>query len=115
MINCFEYEPGIIDIIVPKYNIFEKVCVSDDKTLMLIIAVIRVTIIYGILYYLHKYVITNKQNILFMTLFIWLCINILFIFIIMFKNPLYDSKTYAQGMQELAVSLHKIAMEQTST
>lgn len=89
--DCIEYDISIFHLIIPPSHILYKLCLSTDKTKLVLISIIRFIILLYLFNYLRsKKIITWDMNRTITTLFFYLfagylIINILYILISLFK------------------------------
>jgi hypothetical protein len=88
--NCISYNPSTIEIFIPSPIIFYTLCVSTDKTSLFLISLIRL-IIYVLIYYcLNDIIDYNVYQSLQYTLISIICINIIYIGLVVSKNTLFS-------------------------
>ena len=93
--SCYTYNFNMIHLILPPIDTFRKLCISYDKTYLFITTFFRITIflviskIYYDLLELNKDENWNDYKVGFLSFFIYACINILLMFIILFKTQRY--------------------------
>ena len=81
MNSCYNYNSKLIELIIPKLNILNEVCTSNEKTEMFIIAILRLSILYYLLEYITHY------EFLYITANILILLTLVSIFIIIIKVP----------------------------
>ena len=106
--ECTDYKIKIYDLLVPPYQTLYKICTIREKTYMFILAIIRLYILYKIIKYLqiHYDVKFNVKKpyrlMLYVTLIIYMLINISVLIIITFKKPDINKNVDSEIATEIA-------------
>ena len=88
--DCISYISSTLEIFIPSPIIFSSLCVSTDKTNLFIVSLLRL-IMYMLIYYAVNDVINYKKyKIIQYILIIIICVNILYIGIVVAKNTLFS-------------------------
>ena len=92
-IDCTSYAENLWELLVPSPIIFSTLCVSIDKTNLFIMSFTRL-IMYIILYYvIHSLIDLDKHKTLKYALITIICINIVYIGIVVAKNALFRASS----------------------
>lgn len=90
---CTTYTPSLLDFLIPPKEIFDRLCISYDKTYLFLISIVR-CLIYMLLTSLY-YDVADIENdfayVIFVVLVIWCIMNIVFILIIIFKQTKFTT------------------------
>lgn len=98
IIDCVNYNFSYYDLVIPRIEIFYKLCVIRDKTNMFLISIIRLFIILMIFHYLsNKKIIEWNMNtpiktLLFSMTIVFLMANIVYLIVLLYKIPAIDEK-----------------------
>ena len=85
-VDCISYSPDALEFFVPYLNVFANFCESTDKTRLFIMSLTRL-MIYVIIYYVISDIINYEYfPIIQYILIITICINILYIGIVVSKQ-----------------------------
>jgi len=90
--NCLTYNFSWFDFILPSKEIFQKVCISYDKTYLFLTTIVRFALFLTLAFTFKKYYVINglnNKNIethIFYILLIYSLTNIIFIIIILNKE-----------------------------
>lgn len=96
MSDCFNYNFSLLDLIIPQYYIFLKLCTSESKTKIFIVSFIRILLWLSLFVFFKKtelihYCSDNNLKILgFHLILVMLIINIFYMLIVIIKIPLLN-------------------------
>lgn len=117
-IECVNYNPSIFDIIIPSHHILYKLCVSYDKTKLVIFGVLRTLFWFMMLktfvyYELAKWNTSHSgQSLFYVCLLFFILSNILYTFIVLFKKPSIDKALSTEIANNLASTLYENKLSQ---
>lgn len=90
MSNCISYESRLFEYLIPSPVVVSTMCSSHDKTELFVISLTRL-LVYVIIYYLFENVINlDEHYIIKYLLFIVILINIVYMGLIVAKDPVYS-------------------------
>ena len=111
--DCIKYEPSIIDYVFPNSAFIYKLCLSEDKTKLFLVSFIRLIFISILFAFLKSFnfVELNLDKLvkisLFGLIFSYLIINIIYLIIVVFKQPAIDKYELEETTSGLANALKK--------
>jgi|688.fasta_scaffold610127_2 hypothetical protein len=109
--DCVKYNPSFFDLFIPQYQILFNLCVSYDKTKLIIMSVIRLCLFIFILKFMNiKKIITFDLQKTFHTaltivLFSYIFFNVIFIIMILIKKPIFDKDQIENNTNMVAKTL----------
>jgi hypothetical protein len=104
--KCISYELNALEFILPSPIVFSTLCLSTDKTSLFIMSLIRL-IFYIIFYYLLAEMIDmNEHKTIQYILFTLICINIIYLGMVVSKNTMYSISSN-QSMLQTVQSLNQ--------
>ena len=95
---CNTYDFKFIHLFIPPLDIYRKLCVSYDKTYLFIVSFIRVLIFLGLSKLYYDFFELKKDNnwethkLWFLIIFIYACINILLLLLVIIKVQKYPKE-----------------------
>lgn len=98
IIDCVNYNFSYYDLIIPRIEIFYKLCVIRDKTNMFLISMIRLLVVYVLFNYLSNNLIIEWnmnapiRTLLFSLMTVFLMSNIVYLIVLFYKMPAIDEK-----------------------
>lgn len=117
MDECISYQSHIFELFVPSPIVLLTFCISYDKTELFIVSLIRL-IIYIIIYYMLEDMMNlESHRIIKYLLLISIWVNILYIGIVVSKNPLYSmgsEQSIAQDAYDRSDKVSTIPLYPTS-
>jgi hypothetical protein len=87
--SCISYEPSTLEILLPSPIILSTLCLSTDKTDIFIISIIRLTVFVLIYFLINDIIDFNDYQIIEYSIIIMICVNILYIGILVSKSPVF--------------------------
>jgi hypothetical protein len=119
--DCINYYPSSYDLIILPYHILFTLCVSTDKTRLILVSIIRLFILLIIFNYLEKYEVIQfnqtkpPQNVFYCILAFYIFLNIIYIIIALFKKPTISKEQNDQIINDLAEQLQEHKLSETIT
>ena len=111
--DCINYNISLYDLFIPRTDVLYKLCLSKDKTKLVMISIIRFITLLIIFYMLNsKGFITFDMNkiittLLFSLFIAYLIINLIYIVIAMMKEVTVDKYFLEETVSGLADTLFK--------
>lgn len=112
-IECVNYNPSIFDIIIPSHHILFKLCVSYDKTKLVIFGVLRILFWFMMLKVFKYYELATwntshaGQSLFYVCLIFFILSNIMYVVIVLFKKPSIDKASSIDIANNLASTLYE--------
>lgn len=109
--DCINYKPSIFDLIIPQHHVLFKLCISVDKTKLILISLIRLMIIIYSFNYLksHKWIEWNvnktPQILFYILLGLYVITNVIYIIILFIKKPIMDKDQLDETSNKIALEL----------
>lgn len=106
--DCINYKPALYDLLITPYHIFLKLCVSYDKTNLILVSIVRLIVIILIYVLLKGYKIIEfnteriPQTLFYVSYIYFIIINVLYIIIILFKYPAIDKNEIEETTSNVA-------------
>lgn len=114
--DCINYNPSIFDFIILPYQILFKLCISVDKTKLIIVSLIRLILCIYLFNYLNskkwiEWDINLIPQIIFYLMFaMYIITNVIYIIILLIKKPILDKDLLEKTAIETAMKLKKEQM-----
>lgn len=111
--DCINYNFSVYDLFIPKIDVLYKLCISSDKTKMVLISIIRLIVLMGIFYFLYwmKWIAFDMNKItptlLFSLFMAYLIVNLTYIIIAMMKKVVVDKDILEETVDDLAGVLYQ--------
>jgi len=111
MNDCINYKPSIFDVIILPYHILTKLCISYDKTKLILVSMIRLAVLVYIFNLLKSYKIIEfnsekiPQTLFYVIVAFYLFLNMVVIIVALFKKPAFDKDEIDRNATEIAQHL----------
>lgn len=118
MNDCIHYKPSMIDLIIPSYTIFFQLCISFDKTKLILVSLIRLIIFIYIFSYLmsKNWIEWNVEKIPqmlgYLLLGFYVVINVVYIIILLIKKPAIDKDELEETATNVATTLKQVQLSE---
>ena len=109
--DCIKYSPSIIDYFMPNIAFIYKLCLSEDKTKLFLVSFIRLIFITIIFFVLRVFdlIELNLDKLVkksfYGLLLSYLIINIIYLIIVVFKQPAIDKYELEETTSNVANAL----------
>lgn len=114
--DCISYNPTSYDIIILPYHILFKLCLSSDKTKLILMSAFRLIVLLWLFNYLESAKIiefdVNKipQFTFYLIIAGYILLNIFYIIVALFKKPVLSKDQMDTITTNLAKQLHEDAL-----
>lgn len=111
--ECTKYIPSLYDLIIMPYHIIFKLCLSTDKTKLILMSMARIIVLLFVFNLFKQFdlIQTNQENIIKFTIclgfLIYIFFNMVYIVVAFLKQPVMSKDQEEQILQNLSKQLHE--------